>query len=200
LREVTPLQFNQTSTKTTYGEGDGVFQLLTGATPPPGYSILEAYAIEIDPSPTSGSDPEYHDGIARPVSFCCKDACQKCNKIICSPDLAQAEPPTTGSTTTALPFAVEAGDTWLLDEPNQTLSLKSASPRGPVFVVPAPPPPATLSPTQVNAIREQLGSWLAPRTTHIIMHMFLIRDPANVHPLRNKVIAIPARFPDPPPP
>lgn len=197
MREVTPLQFEQTATKTTYG--DGVFQLLTTAPEPDGYSILNAFALDIDSA--NGTHPEYDNHVPRPVSFCCKDECQKCNKIICSPDLGQAEPPTTGDTTSALRFGVRTGEApgWSLDEANQMMSLTGALPHGPVFVAPAPP--STPTPTQVEAIRQAVATWLdLPRTTPIIMHMFVLRARSEPHPLADKVIAIPARTPSPPPP
>ncbi|HEY5934847.1 MAG TPA: hypothetical protein VIU61_09435 [Kofleriaceae bacterium] len=188
MREVTSLPFQQTATKTTYH--DGVFQILTGASAPPGYVVLEAYALEIDPGDGSASS-NYDDNVTRPVRFCCKGDCQKCTKPTCSPDLAQAEPPTTGGTATALAFAVRSGGApgWSLDEPTQMLTLAGASPTGPVYVGPVP---ATLEAEGTDAVKNAVSAWLGVRTTAVVMHLFRLRHPLGAHPLHDKIIGIPA--------
>jgi hypothetical protein len=192
LREVTSLPFQLTATKTSYG--DGVFQILTGAPVPSGYVVLEAFALEIDRGDGSASS-NYDDGVTRPVRFCCTNDCQKCTKPTCSPDLAQAEPPTSENTTTALSFAVRSGDSpgWSFDEPNEMLTLAGASPPGPVpgpvYVGPVPP---TLEAMGANAVKGAVEAWLGPRPTAVVMHLFRLRHPLGTHPLHDKIIGIPA--------
>ena len=186
MRNVTPLQFQQSNEKTSYA--DGVFQLLTDAPPPSGYKILDAFAVEIDPG--TGPDPKYDDNVSRPVRLCCNADCQKCMKPTCAPDSAQAEPPTTGNTTSSIPFAVrETG--WSLGE-EQTLalsSLPSGATPGPVFVQPAPP---LIGPGEFEAIRSAVSTWLGAQPSRVIVHLYRLRDPSGSHPLHNKIVAIPA--------
>ena len=186
MRNVTPLQFEQTDEKTSYAEG--VFQLLTDAPAPAGYKILDAFAVEIDPG--TGPEPKYDDLTKRPVRLCCNADCQKCMKPTCAPDSAKAEPPTTGNTTTAMPFAVrETG--WSFGE-EQTIALStlpSGTTPGPIFVQTAPP---LIGPSEFEDIRAAVSTWLGGQTSRVIVHLYRLRDPAGIHALHNKIVGIPA--------